>query len=202
MDGSEAAILGAAIGAIAGLGGGWLIVLGQGHHLREQQRADRERRRDELRRDAYLACIDASQHLSTALWKLTGQLSRGAGTPTQWQAALDEAHDTWARFSATSAAVTVAGPRAVADAADTLHDALAAMHHAGTTWHSEALRAGHGRLDACNTRFKEKATAKDHPDHAFRTAARQVLDTDGHDDTSRPPQRLGHLGRRTHQTPV
>ncbi|WP_331733144.1 hypothetical protein OG948_60280 (plasmid) [Embleya sp. NBC_00888] len=127
MDGSEAAILGAAIGAIAGLGGGWPTVLGQGRHLREQQRADRESRRDDLRRDAYHACIDASQHLSTALWRLTDQFRRDADTPTQWQAALDEAHDAWTRFGAASAAVTVAGPRPVADAADTLYDALAAM---------------------------------------------------------------------------
>lgn len=202
MDGSEAAILGAAIGATAGLGSGWLTALGQGHHLREQHRADRERRRDDLRRDAYHACIHASQHLSTALWRLTDQLRRDTSTPTQWQPALDEAHDAWARFDAASAAVAVAGPRTVADAADALHDALAAMNHAGTTWHTEALRAGHGRLDACNTRFKEKATAKDHPDHAFRMAARRALGTDDRDDTSRSPQRLGRVRRRPHRTPV
>jgi hypothetical protein len=54
MDASVAVVMGAGIGALGGLGGGWITVPGQDRHqVRQRTSAERERWRLEVRRDAY-----------------------------------------------------------------------------------------------------------------------------------------------------
>ncbi|MFE7272550.1 hypothetical protein [Streptomyces sp. NPDC057623] len=56
-----------------------------------------------------------------------------------------EIHNAWAEFSTAAAAVTVAGPRATADAADVLR--TADIQNAAMDWLPVVREAGHGRLE-------------------------------------------------------
>ncbi len=71
--------------------------------------------------------------------------------PEEWQAGFVEAHGAWTEFSAAAAAVTVPGPRPVADAADVLHTAMSSIQNAVMKWLGAAQEAGHGRLEEFNS---------------------------------------------------
>ncbi|MGH4028734.1 hypothetical protein ACQB60_07340 [Actinomycetota bacterium Odt1-20B] len=178
MDASVAAVMGAALGALGGLGGGWLTVFGQGRQQRGQREAERERWRDELRRDAYNACIGSAKRLSASWWKFSDCLWKQDSTTDEWRSAFADAHDAWTEFSADIAAVTIAGPRSVVEAADTLRQALYDLDVAGMEWFATALREEHGRLDVHYRNFKQAAEAKRIPDRAFQKAAREALGTE------------------------
>ncbi|MEV3853143.1 hypothetical protein AB0J38_02330 [Streptomyces sp. NPDC050095] len=178
MDASVAAVLGAAIGSVGGLGGAWLSVLGQGRQQRHQREAERERWRDEMRRETYNACIAGGKQLSAALWKFSDSAWDEHSTPEDWRAAFVDAHDAWTQFSTAAAAVTIAGPKAVADAADTLRRAMYDLDMEALRWFEAALREGNGRLSAHGEQFDRAAEAKRAPDRAFQYAARVALGTE------------------------
>lgn len=181
MDASTAAIAGAAIGALGGLGGlggGWLTVLGQGRHQDRQRRAERDRWRDDVRRQAYNDCIASTKQLSAAWWKMSDLLWDAETTPERWQAGFVTAHDAWTRFSASVAAVTIVGPRAVAERADVLRQAMFDLDMIGMDWYDAARREGHGRLESLDSRFKTAAETKRLPDREFQAAARAALGTE------------------------
>ncbi|PWK63384.1 hypothetical protein BCL76_12163 [Streptomyces sp. CG 926] len=178
MDGSLAAIVGAAIGAIGGLTGGWLSVVGQSRQRREQQRADHQQWRDEMRRDAYASYLAATRELNAACWKVADQLVSQASTSADWEAALAETHDAWARFSTGSSAVAVAGPRSAADEAAALHRAMRRCEMIVVDWARSAIRGGVAHVDDHRARFASAADAKQAPLAAFQRAAREALGTE------------------------
>jgi len=178
MDASVAVVLGAAVGAVGGLGGGFLTVLGQSRQARQQHARERERWRDEMRRDAYNALLAATKQLSNALWKVCDQLDEGGTTPAEWQAQYVEAHNAWTHFSASVAAVGIAGPSFVSDAADDLRKAMYDWEMISTEWTHTAVRDGVGQLAAFSVRFRAAAEAKHPPDRAFQRAAREALGTE------------------------
>ncbi|MFF0062109.1 hypothetical protein ACFYRC_11225 [Streptomyces sp. NPDC005279] len=173
-----AAIVGAAVGAVGGLGGGLLSVASQSRHHREQRRAERERWRDEMRRDAYNAYLAATRHLNAAWWKVADELAAEGSAPPEWRPAFVETHDAWARFSTASSAVAVAGPRSAAAAGADLHRAMRAWHMIGVQWARAAIRDGLAHLDDYEARFKAAADAKQGPVTAFHETARIALDTE------------------------
>lgn len=174
MDSGIAAVIGAAVGALGGVSGGWLTVLGQSR----QQSAERRRWRHETRRDAYAAYITTTKRLAAAQWKMADCLWAQPSTPDEWQASFIEVHDAWTEFSSAAASVAVAGPRAAADAADVLRTAMSDIQRADMAWLHAARHAGHGRLEEFDTRFKEAARAKKGPDQVFQAAARAALNTE------------------------
>lgn len=171
-------MIGAAVGAVGGLGGGWLSVLGQGRRQRQQLLGERERWRYEMRRDAYNACIASTKRLSFAWRRAADQLRDPNSTSGDWHDRFGETHEAWVEFSGTVAAVSVAGPRAAADAVDRLRMAMYDWDRIGTLWYHEAIRQGNGRLDDFDTRFKAAAGAKQSPDRVFLEVARQALGTE------------------------
>ncbi|MFD6995076.1 hypothetical protein ACFWA5_02080 [Streptomyces mirabilis] len=173
-----AAVMGAAIGALGGLGGGWLALLGQGRQQQKQRETERERWRDELRRDAYSACIASTKQLSAAWWKFADRVRKDGSDEEEWRVGFAEAHDAWVRFSEAVAAVSVAGPRTVVEAADTLRGAMYDLEVVGMDWFGAALREGHEHLGGWEQRFKQAAEAKREPDRAFQKAAREALGTE------------------------
>ncbi|MCL2550531.1 MAG: hypothetical protein FWE15_10025 [Actinomycetia bacterium] len=178
MDASAVAVIGTAVGTIGGLGGSWLSMLGQSRQHRQQARDERERWREEIRREAYNTFIATAKQLSAAWWRAADQLWEEGSGPDDWQARFLEAHAAWAQFSTAAAAVSVAGPSDVADAADDLRKAMSEWEMVGTAWSHAAIRGGQGRLDDFDVRFKAAAEAKRAPDRAFQQAARKALGTD------------------------
>lgn len=159
-------------------GRGWLTVLGQRRHQEGQRAADRARWRDEIRREAYNSLVIACKQLSASWWKMADLLWDESSSPEQWQAAWIVVHDAWVQFSASTAAVSIAGPSRVAQAAEVLRRAMSDLENAGMDWYSAARREGGGRLTACDTRFKEAMVAKREPDLHFQQAARRALGTE------------------------
>ncbi|MFD0068968.1 hypothetical protein ACFV99_16965 [Streptomyces sp. NPDC059944] len=178
MDGSLAAIIGAAVGAVGGLGGGWLSAVGQLRQHSAQLHSDRERWRDEMRRDAYIDCLTATRQLNAAWWKVADQLTGPGSTPTDWHAALLETHDAWARFSTASSAVAVVGPRTAAAAATELHGAMREWELFGVQWARAAIADGQAHTGEYLARFESLASAKQGPLAAFQTVSRAVLQTE------------------------
>ncbi|RCG26296.1 hypothetical protein DTL70_06780 [Streptomyces diacarni] len=174
MDSGTAAVIGAAIGAIGGLSGGWLSALEQ----RNQRKEERRRWRDETRRDAYVADISATKRLAAAQWKLADCLWTEESTPEEWQVGFVADHEAWTEFSAAAAAVAVAGPASAAEAAHDLRTAMVEIQRAMMAWVAAAREVGHGRLDEFNQRFKAAAVAKRQPDLDFQIAARAALNTE------------------------
>ncbi|MFE9605675.1 hypothetical protein [Streptomyces hokutonensis] len=173
-----AAIIGATVGAAGGIGGGWLTVASQSRHYREQRRAERERWRDEMRRDAYVAYLAATRQLNAVWWKVADQISTQGNTPSEWHSALMETHDAWAQFSTASSAVAVAGPGATATAAADLHRAMRDWEMIGVKWARAAIKDGVPHTDEHLARFGEAASAKQAPLTAFQQAARDALQTE------------------------
>jgi len=81
-------------------------------------------------------------------------------------------------FSASVAAVGVAGPRGVVDAAEELQDAMYAWEMICTAWTHAAVRGGSGRVGDFASWFEVAADAKKVPDRAPRVAARRALGTE------------------------
>ena len=171
-------MIGAAVGAIGGLGGGFLAVLGQSRHLREQRNAEQERWRNELRRDAYYNLLASAKQLSNALWKAGNQLNDTTSSRSDWQTCYHEVRDTWTQFSAAAAAVNVAGPATVADTADAYRSAMFDWEMLCLAWVREALRSGVGHLEPFATDFNNAAETKRPRDRALQVAARKALGTE------------------------
>ncbi|SEL15432.1 hypothetical protein [Streptacidiphilus jiangxiensis] len=179
MDGSVAAVIGAAVGAAGGLGGGWLSVFSQSRRQRDQQRVERDRWRDDIRRDAYAAFLTATRELTAAWWKMADQLSDHEDTTTaEWRTAFAETHDAYARFSAASSGVAIAGPGRTAEAAAALHIAMREWAGVGTEWARAAIGDGTTHRSRYLPRFAESSDAKREPLAAFQRAAREALETE------------------------
>ncbi|WP_328974127.1 hypothetical protein [Streptomyces canus] len=178
MDASVAGVVGAAIGVLGAVAGGWVSVAGQGRQQRRQLHAERAYRREDARREAYGALIASTKLLSASWWRFSDLVWDEQSTPEQWRASSAESHETWVQFSTAVAAVAVAGPVAAADAAEELRVAMYDWEMAGLDWLSAALREGHGQLAEYAERFKEAWQAKRAPDRAFQQAARQALGTE------------------------
>ncbi|MFD7981981.1 hypothetical protein ACFV4M_01190 [Kitasatospora indigofera] len=175
MDSGTAAVVGAAIGMLGGAGGGWLTLAGQARQQERQQRIDQQHRLEDVRREAYSACISASKQVSARWWRLAARLRTTATTVDQWEADAAEAHATWAPFSAAVAAVAVVGPGPVAEAAEALRRAMYALDQAGVAWHEAARETGHGRLADLDARYMEAVAAKREPGRVFQRMAREAL---------------------------
>jgi len=178
MDASAAGVVGAAIGALGAVAGGWVSVLGQGRAQQRQLESDREYRREAARREAYGGLIACTKLLSAAWWRFSDVLWNEQSTPEQWRASFAEAHEAWTRFSTAVAAVVVVGPVSAAEAAEVLRVAMYDWEKAGMDWLAAALREGHGQADECTERFNRSAEAKRSPDRAFQHAAQVALGTE------------------------
>ncbi|MFI8875800.1 hypothetical protein [Streptomyces sp. NPDC055243] len=174
MDGSTATVLGTFIGALGGVSGGWLTVLSQSR----QQRAEHARWRDEARRDAYSTYLSTAKQLSAALWKMSDLLGDDGSAPDERQAGFVRAHDAWTEFSSAAAAVSVVGPRPVADAADVFRQAMYDWDMIGLAWYEAAGASRREHLEEFNERFLAAARAKRQLDKNFQTAARTALNTE------------------------
>ncbi|MBC2902109.1 hypothetical protein [Streptomyces cupreus] len=178
MDASVVGLVGAAVGALGAVAGGWISALGQGRQQQRQLQADREYRREVARREAYGACIASTKLLSNAWWRFSDVVWNEQSTPEQWRAAFAEVHEAWTQFSTAVAAVAVAGPVTAAEAAEELRVAMYEWERAGMDWFAAARREGHGRLDEYSDRFQQAWQAKRAPDRAFQQAARRALGTE------------------------
>jgi hypothetical protein len=133
---------------------------------------------EEVRREAYGACISTSKQVSACWWRVADRLRTNGTTADQWEAEAVEAHAAWAPFSAAVAAVAVVGPGPVAEAAEVLRRALYTLDQAAVAWHGAAREAGHGRLADFDHRYMEAVVAKREPGRIFQKAAREALDAE------------------------
>ena len=131
-----------------------------------------------MRRDAYHSYVAGAKQLSAAWRRAYIKLRESDSTPADWQVCFAEAHDAWVEFSTAAAVVSIAGPRAVADAADELRGAMAAWEEVVMPWIRQAVRDGDSRFDDFKDRFDDAAEAKRAPDKAFQEAARRALGTE------------------------
>ncbi|MEU0002720.1 hypothetical protein ABZ079_00030 [Streptomyces sp. NPDC006314] len=174
MDSGIAAVLGAAVGAVGGLGGSWFTLLGQ----RQQRRSERARWRDDMRRQAYTSLLDCCERLSAGWWVAADVLRSQHGDEGLREERFLRTHELWTEFSTAVAAVSVAGPQQVAQAAEPLIDIMFELDSAGTDWR-DAVRAGRQRgLTAFADRFDTAMEAIQAPRAAFRQAVREALGTD------------------------
>ncbi|MDN0194989.1 hypothetical protein [Streptomyces sp. S.PNR 29] len=174
MDSGLAAVIGAAVGAVGGLGASWFTILGQRH----QQRAERDRWRDDMRRQAYTSMLDCCERLSAGWWLAGDALRSKSSDEALREERYLRAHELWTEFNAAVAAVSVAGPREVTRAAEPLMDAVYELDAAGTDWW-DVLRSGRQRgLTKWENRFDAAMVAIQAPRAAFRQAVREALDTD------------------------
>lgn len=173
MDSGIAAVIGAAVGAVGGLGGSLFTMLGQ----RGQQRADRDRWRDDMRRQAYTALLDCCERLAAGWWVAADTLRTNGADEAVREERYLRAHELWTEFSSAVAAVSVAGPSQVTAAAEPLISALFELDAAGTDWR-DALRSGRQRgLSRWEERFDAAMEAIQAPRANFRRAVREALDT-------------------------
>ncbi|MEU3739915.1 MULTISPECIES: hypothetical protein [unclassified Streptomyces] len=177
MDASVAAILGAAIGAVGGVGGGLLTLSTQLRSLDAQHRAEEKRWLADVRREAYTGFVTCAKQLSNAVWKAS-DLLHGEGGVDDWESARRSVHDAWTEFSAASAAVTMAGPHTVAAAAEDLREALRQWELLTGTWIRAAIQQGTGQLAEYERQFMAGFEAKKPLEVAFQVAARRALGTD------------------------
>ncbi|MYZ37414.1 MULTISPECIES: hypothetical protein [unclassified Streptomyces] len=175
MDAGLAAVIGAAVGALGGMGGGLLSTLGQGAQQRRQQLIDRENRLEQTRREAYLVCMDTSKQLTAAWWKLANHLLAEDSTAEQRQQSALEAQTGWARFSLAADAASIAGPNKVAETVAALREAMWRMDRAGTSWYECARRGESTHLAACEAEYRAAEAARTQLGYAFQTAARSAL---------------------------
>ncbi|MFD7336674.1 hypothetical protein ACFV98_11805 [Streptomyces violascens] len=178
MDASIAAVVGAGVGAIGGLGGGLLSVFGQSRQLRQQHDAERQQWQQETRQAAYKELLVAAKQLSNNLWVAADQLNDPATNAADWQASFIEVHTSWTLFSAAAAGVNIVGPRAVADATDQFRHSMYEWWMILMNWTQTAVHQSNGRLSVFDARFKTAAEAKRPYDRAFQVAARNALGTE------------------------
>ncbi|WP_371792240.1 hypothetical protein OG285_24900 [Streptomyces sp. NBC_01471] len=177
MDASVAAILGAAIGAVGGLGGGLLTLGAQVRTLDAQHRAEEKRWLADLRRETYTGFVTCTKQLSNAVWKASDSL-HSEGAAEDWEGAFRSVHDAWTQFSAASAAVTMAGPHAVAAAAEDLRGSMRHWEMLTGAWIRAAIQQGTGRLNEHDVQFMAAFEAKRPFEEAFQIAARRALGTE------------------------
>lgn len=177
MDASVVGICGAIVGALGGLGGGWISINGQRRHQREQLLEERSRRVHDARIEAYTAYISTVRALNGMLWKLFDELTAPGTSSDAWRDCLIEIHQGWVDLSATASRVCMMGPTSVAAKAESLHDAMRAWHLICTEWARDSIRTGsvHGDQQA---RFRAAADAKRAQIRVFQETARQALRTD------------------------
>lgn len=171
-------MVGAAIGLLGGAGGGWLTLVGQARQQERQRLIDQKHRLEEVRREAYSACISTSKNVSARWWRVADRLRTSGAAVDRWEAEATEAHAAWAAFSAAVATVAVVGPRPVAEAAEALRRAMYALDQAAVAWHEAARGAGHGSLPTFDDRYMEAVAAKREPGRIFQQAAREALNAD------------------------
>ncbi|MFD6417045.1 hypothetical protein [Streptomyces sp. NPDC060194] len=178
MDASIAAILGAAIGAVGGLGGGLLTVRAQLRTVAAQHRADEKRWLADVRRGTYTDFVTCTKQLSNAIWKASDSL-HGDEAPEAWEDSFRSVHDAWTQFSAASAAVTMAGPHAVSAAAEELRRSMRNWEMLTGSWIRASVGQGIGQLEHYDERFMAAFEAKRPLEEAFQLAARRALGTEG-----------------------
>ncbi|WP_413758982.1 hypothetical protein [Streptomyces sp. MMBL 11-3] len=177
MDASVAGVLGAIVGAIGGLGGGWISVNGQKRYQREQLLEDRFRRVHDARIEAYATYVSAVRALNGVLWKLFDEMTAPMTSPDAWQECLFEMHQAWVDLSASASRVCMIGPSKVAIEAELLHDAMRAWHVLCAEWARDSIQAGSVQGDK-QAQFREAADAKRLQISVFQGTARQALRTD------------------------
>ncbi|MGW6316393.1 hypothetical protein [Streptomyces sp. NPDC055099] len=177
MEAGVAAILGAAIGAVGGLGGGLLTLSAQLRTVGAQHRAEEKRWVADLRRETYTSFVTCAKQLSNACWKAS-DLLHGEGAVEDWEGSRGSVHDAWTQFSAAAAAVTIAGPHSVAVAAEDLREALRQWELLTGAWIRAAIVGGAGRLEEHDARFMAAFEAKKPLEAAFQIVARRALDTE------------------------
>lgn len=74
--------------------------------------------------------------------------------------------------------MAIAGPRAVAEAAEALRKAMYDWEMVCTAWTHAAISGGVGKLDDFATQFRATAEAKRVPGRALQLAARKALGTE------------------------
>lgn len=145
---------------------------------RGQQRADRARWRDDMRRQAYASLLDCCERLTAGWWVAADTLRSDSSDEELQEERFLHAHELWTEFTAAVGAVSVAGPRQVTEAAESLIDAVYELDAAGTAWRDE-LRKGRQRgLSGWAVEFDTAMKAVQAPRTAFRQAVREALDTD------------------------
>ncbi|AVV42123.1 hypothetical protein C6376_12460 [Streptomyces sp. P3] len=177
MDASVVGVFGAVVGALGGLGGGWISVNGQRRHQREQLLEERSKRVHDARIEAYAAYMSAVRVLNGVLWKLFDELTAPRTSPDTWRDCLFEMHQSWVDLSATASRVCMIGPTRVSTEAELLHDAMRAWHVLCAEWARDSIRAGSVRGDQ-QARFREAADAKRVQIGVFQETARRALGTD------------------------
>jgi hypothetical protein len=160
------------------MGSGLIAFLSQNTQQRRQQIIDRELRLEQNRREAYLACVEASKHVTAAWWKLANFLLSDDMSPEQCQQYAQEAQHGWVTFSKTADAVTIAGPNEMADVVQSLRESMWRMDRAGTSWY-ECVRSGDtASLDSCEEEFRAAEAARTQQGFVFLAAARRTLMTE------------------------
>ncbi|MFD7918122.1 hypothetical protein ACFV3R_02655 [Streptomyces sp. NPDC059740] len=178
MDGGTAAVVGALVGGVSGLGGSLLALIGQRLQQRAQARADRARWRDDARREAYTKFLDCLERLSAQWWTTADLMRTDPGAAELREERYSRAHELWTELTAAVGAVSVAGPREVTQVLEPLLDAVSNLDEVGTDWR-DALRAGRQlELGRCADRFDAALAGLQAPRAAFRQAAREALSTD------------------------
>ncbi|MFI6440053.1 hypothetical protein [Streptomyces sp. NPDC050759] len=99
MDASLTGVVGAAIGVLGAVAGGWVSVVGQGRQQQRQLQAEREHRREAARWEAYGALIASTKLLSASWWRFSNLVWDEQSTPEQWRASSAEVHEAWVQFS-------------------------------------------------------------------------------------------------------
>ncbi|NEA98953.1 hypothetical protein [Streptomyces sp. SID13726] len=177
MDAAVVGVLGTIVGALGGLGGGWISIRGQRQHQREQLEEERYRNLHNVRIEAYSGYLSAVRVLNGQLWKLFDELTAPDSSPAVWKDHLSEMHQCWVTLSATASRVSMIGPRDVATEAELLHHSMREWHVLCSEWARTAIRVGsppQGNEEAC---FREAADAKRVRIGVFQEAARQALRT-------------------------
>ncbi|MEV6393492.1 hypothetical protein AB0M39_01670 [Streptomyces sp. NPDC051907] len=175
MDAGLAGVVGAAVGVIGGLGSGFIAFLSQNAQQRRQQTIDREHRLEQSRREAYLVCVETSKHMTAAWWKLANCILSDDRPAELCQQYAQEAQHVWVAFTKTADAVCIAGPNEMAEAVQSLREAMWRMDRAGTSWY-ECVRSGDNvDLDSCEEEFRAAEAARTQQGFVFLAAARRAL---------------------------
>ncbi|MFD8294875.1 hypothetical protein ACFV13_01450 [Streptomyces bauhiniae] len=178
MDAGLAGVIGAAVGVLGGAGTGLIALLGQNSQQRRQRAIDRETRLEQTRREAYLACIETSKHVTADWWKLVNCLLADGSSPEQHERYATEAQHGWVTFTKTADAVSMAGPNEMAEVVQSLREAIWRMDRAGTAWYECVRSADTANFAACEREFRVAEAARTQQGFLFLAAARRALMTE------------------------
>ncbi|MFF3872493.1 hypothetical protein [Streptomyces sp. NPDC001978] len=132
MDATVATLIGTSIGTLGGLAGGLFPAFLQSRQARAQLELEERRRRDDLRREACNAFVNAAHQYRMHWWQLNSKLGKGIAD----RELFDGSAALWTEVTAAHSRAAIAGPTNVAEAADQLLAQLHAMDDAGTEWFS------------------------------------------------------------------